>query len=214
MSNLREFVGEETSLPTPPSFSRNASSSRPSPQPAGGELPNPEQLLSALLGATNASDPDTMEQQRRLLSNLMSSAGPPPTSGQSRRSVSAPQARENEDPFAQLLALSQPPEGQEGMNMPPGLSMPNLFPLPAAAPTPKTLLQRALPLIHVVAAWILLVYFIFWKEPMAFNDNTHGVIGSENGWSRWAELGRRKPDEAWGVQFVVRDVSWVVEYVS
>lgn len=155
-----------------------------------------------------------MEQQRRLLSNLMGSAGAPPPLGQSRRSVSAPQAGQNADPFAQLLALSQPPEGPEGMSMPPGLNMPNLFPLPAAAPTPKSLLQRVLPLIHVVAAWILLVYFIFWREPVAFSDNTHGVIGSENRWSRWAELGRRRPDEAWGVQFVARDISWVTQYVS
>ncbi|KAJ3551164.1 hypothetical protein NM688_g4873 [Phlebia brevispora] len=80
--------------------------------------------------------------------------------------------------------------------------MPGLFPAQSAPPAQKTLLQKVLPLIHVVAAWLLLAYFVFWKEPETFSERAYGVVGSENRWSRWAELSRRKPDETWGVQFV------------
>ena len=92
--------------------------------------------------------------------------------------------------------------GGQGGEMPPGMTMPD-FLKPPAAVAKKTLLQKLLPLIHFLAAWSLLAYFVFWKEPEVFDAQTHGVV-SNSWWARWAELSRRSPQDGFGVQFVVR----------
>ena len=124
----------------------------------------------------------------------------PPPQQQRRASSVPPQQPMPDDPLSALLAMSN----QEGGEMPP---MPdflkNMAPPPSVAPKPKTLLEKLLPVVHLAAAWILLAYFIFWKEPEAYESRTYGAVQPENRWTRWADLARRRPEEGWGVQFVV-----------
>jgi GET complex subunit GET2 len=62
---------------------------------------------------------------------------------------------------------------------------------PPAPPKPRSRLQKALPLIHLLAIWCLLAYFIWMKEPVMFDEKFVDVIQSGQRWSpwtRWAEL--------------------------
>lgn len=112
------------------------------------------------------------------------------------------------DPLAALMAMfPQQGLGGGGAGMPPGTIPPNLFGQPAAAPaTSRTLLQRLVPLIHLVAGWLLLAYFVLWREPAVFEAQPFAEAGMQGGsaWRRWAELGWRRPEGTWGVQVVVR----------
>ena len=57
-----------------------------------------------------------------------------------------------------------------------------------------TRLQKAMPLLHMLAMWCLLVYFVLWMEPKAYEQVGAGVGGEVVGvWRRWAELGRSSP---------------------
>jgi hypothetical protein len=88
---------------------------------------------------------------------------------------------------------------------------------------PKTLVQRLMPAVHLVAVWALLVYFVLVAEPAAHGA---GVEGEEPGgigfaW-RWrqlaagvrkAQLGRAGFASGWGVQALVRfsesNLAWI-----
>lgn len=62
-------------------------------------------------------------------------------------------------------------------------------------PKEKTKLQKAMPLLHLVAMWCLLAYFVLWAEPKAYSEAV-GVAegqGAVSLWRRWAELGRKNP---------------------
>lgn len=87
--------------------------------------------------------------------------------------------------------------------MPPGMTPGSLFGQPPAPPKPRSLLQKVMPLVHVLAGWLLLAYFILWKEPQAFSERPHAPGGAESAWNRWAELIYKQPEGSWGVQFVV-----------
>ncbi len=76
--------------------------------------------------------------------------------------------------------------------------------VPLKPPAPKTFLQKVMPLIHLLVAWILLAYFVAWKEPEVFEEKSHGSLTSGGVWSRWAQLGWKHPGEGFGVQLVVR----------
>ena len=65
------------------------------------------------------------------------------------------------------------------------------------------LLQKLLPVVHLIAGWALLAYFVMWKEPQAFEAQPHTSAAEGSAWRRWAELGWRRPEDVWGVQFVV-----------
>ncbi|PSS00609.1 hypothetical protein PHLCEN_2v4119 [Hermanssonia centrifuga] len=190
-SNLRQFVGEETSLPTPPAGSRrinNASSSSFAAAGLGNGTPDPS-VWSA-------------EQQQQLLNALMGgNMGPPPLPGQGQL-PSTDSPIPPQDPLAALMAM-MPPQGDQGaFGMPPGMPPPNMFGQAAAPPKKKTLLQKIMPLIHFAAAWILLTYFVLWKEPEVFDARTHGIASSDGRWRRWAELGWQNATDGLGVQFV------------
>lgn len=213
-SSTSEFLGEETFMPTPPPMSRSVSES-PASRPSAGRVgaqgdldtntwsADQQRLLAALLGAagggTGVQNAQAQEQQQQLLNAMMQAAGgPPPSSRQQGRARSVPPEGAGEtDPFSALLA------GQSGdMPMPP---LPD-FLKPPAPRRPKTMLQKVLPLLHLVAAWALLAYFVFWREPQAFESSTYGAVQVENGWTRWADLMQRRPEQGWGVQSVVRIV--------
>jgi len=95
------------------------------------------------------------------------------------------------DPLAALMA--QFPQGQAGQT--PSVSPPTPKP-------PPTLLQRLVPILHLLSVWSLLAYFVLWKEPEVFEARTFGAAASEGWWKRWAELGRGIATEGWGVQIV------------
>ena len=219
-TNLRQFVGEETPLPTPPNMSRSASQSQTSTTESGVEGLDPntwsreqQQLFTALLnaagGRAGAQDADALQQQQRLLSAMLTGASTPPSMPQGRASSAPPPPSvPDEDTLSALMSMAS---SQGGGGLPP---MPNLFQGAAAAapPAPKTLLQSLLPVIHVMAAWVLLAYFVLFKEPEAYEIRTHGAVQPESRWARWAELIHRKPDDGWGVQFVVRDASPLIHF--
>ncbi|KAF8972577.1 hypothetical protein BDZ97DRAFT_1901133 [Flammula alnicola] len=62
-------------------------------------------------------------------------------------------------------------------------------------PKEKSKLQKVLPLLHLLAMWCLLAYFVLWGEPKVHKDLTGedlglGVMGL---WKRWADLGQKSP---------------------
>lgn len=90
------------------------------------------------------------------------------------------------------------------------------------APKPKSMLQKLLPLIHVLSMWCLVAFFVIWKEPETWAIEGKGPVGWDGIWRRWAELGRREVGglsgggvklgrEAWGVQVVVRTFNGVLQ---
>ncbi|CDO71732.1 hypothetical protein BN946_scf184920.g16 [Trametes cinnabarina] len=201
---LSDFVGETSDMPTPPAAStpasRNVSGSARSPFEAAGlgsGAPDPSvwseeqqtQFMNALLGAA-ARGPE--QPQPRLPS---SSAAAPSASASA--SPDAPQ--QTEDPMAALMSALR----QGGAGAPPGFQFPGAgvgMGTPAQPPKSKTFVQKLLPLIHVLAAWALLAYFVLWKEPEAYEAKTHGLGLAESRWRRWADLSWKSPEDGWGVQ--------------
>lgn len=95
------------------------------------------------------------------------------------------------DPLSVLT--SQLPQGNPGQAF-------------SISPTPKpppTRLKKLLPTLHLLSVWVLLAYFVLWREPEVFEAQTFGVNALEGRWKRWAELGRGTVKEGWGVQVVV-----------
>lgn len=95
-----------------------------------------------------------------------------------------------DDPFAMMLSSML--QGQSGANgeMPQMPQMPGMPPMPGmnmAPPKQPTLLQRILPALHVLSIWTMLGFFVLFREPLAFDAQTHR--GSTTGWlGRWGEL--------------------------
>ena len=111
-----------------------------------------------------------------------------------------------DNPFAALLA-SQAGGGSGGGAFPPfgpGMTGKGSDEVPE-----PTALQKVMPLLHILAMWCLLAYFVLWAEPQmhsAVNGENEGVVGL---WRRWAELGRHSPlveniTQTFRVQLVVR----------
>ncbi|GJE99758.1 hypothetical protein PsYK624_160290 [Phanerochaete sordida] len=183
-TNVRQFLGEDT--PTPPIQSRTASNSRPAPfasqpDPSVWSDEQQQQLMNALMGAARGASPSFPSQQPQSVDALP-----------------------EDNPLAALMSMMPPAGGQGGAGMPPGMVPPgaNMFGQPPAQRKPKTLLQKLLPIVHLIAGWALLAYFVFWKEPQAFEAQPHTSAAEGSAWRRWAELGWRRPEDVWGVQFV------------
>jgi GET complex subunit GET2 len=69
-------------------------------------------------------------------------------------------------------------------------------------PKPKTLLQKLLPLLHLLSMVGIILFFIVWEEPRQFiatmnQQGGQGVVDVTDkfGWSRWETLSksRRSP---------------------
>jgi GET complex subunit GET2 len=215
-TNLEQFVGEETLLPTPPVRSSNNSTRRASPSP----------FADFGIPSAGAGGPDpsiwSEEQQTRLLNALMAGA-------QNRSATQTPQpasaiegsndlpgmgggangALPEGDPFAALMAMMGPQGEQSGAAGPMGMMPQNLFAPPpssvSSAPAQRTLLEKLMPVVHLVAGWVLLAVFVIWKEPQAYETKSRLADANvaQERWKRWAELGHSSPSDGWGVQFVV-----------
>jgi len=96
-----------------------------------------------------------------------------------------------DNPFAALLAAQA--GGSGGGVFPPfGPGMTGKASIGSNDPQPTTL-QKIMPLLHILAIWCLLAYFVFWAEPQmysAVNREDEGAVGL---WRRWAELRRQSP---------------------
>jgi hypothetical protein len=73
----------------------------------------------------------------------------------------------------------------------------------------STTLQKIMPLLHILAVWCLLAYFVLLAEPQMYNAVNREDEGAVGLWRRWAELGRQSPlveniTQAFRVQLVVR----------
>lgn len=214
-TGLTNFVGETSDMPTPPA-------STPGSRNVSGAPPTHASPLEAAGLAGSAPDPSVWseEQQQQFMNAMLNAAasgrfpgvGPVPEQRRPRASstassvtaVASPIAGSSapppvEDPMAALMAALQ----GGGAGAPPAFPFPGAGKAPseAALPKPKTLLQKLLPIIHIISAWALLAYFALWKEPEAYDAKTHGSVESQ--WRRWAELSWKSPEDGWGVQTVV-----------
>jgi hypothetical protein len=202
-SNVRQFLGEDTPIGTPAASSRSRT--------ASGALHTPPSAPSGF--GAGVPDPSiwSEEQQRQLMNALMGAAGTaPPRFGQPPQSQATDETALPEDnPLAALMAMMPQQGEQGGAGMPPGAMPPNLFGQPPAQPMKRTLLQKVMPIIHLIAGWMLLAFFVLWREPQAFEARPHASSQSGSAWRRWAELGWRRPENSWGVQFVVRPAVYV-----
>jgi len=142
----------------------------------------------------------SIEMQQEFIRALMGSGGlglPPPGAEQS----SAPELTDpmfnDEDPMAAIMNAITQLTGQAPGAMPgaPPSAQQNI----AEKPRPKTTLQKLLPVLHLLATWILLAFFVASKEPQAYAEKPHAISGTAI-WQRWAELNWRKESSVLGVQ--------------
>ncbi len=207
-NNLELFVGEESALPTPPAGARN---------------PTASPFADFGIPASSYPDPSiwSEEQQTRLLNALMAGAQSrsgtqtpqPPSAIESSADSNATNGTMPEgDPFAALMAMmgqQGPPGEKDGGGGGPGpidlgMLQQNLFNPPTPpVPVRRSLLQKIMPVVHLLAGWLLLAYFVIWKEPVAYDAKQRAADVVESRWKRWAELGWQSPQDGWGVQFVV-----------
>ncbi|THH14054.1 hypothetical protein EW146_g6237 [Bondarzewia mesenterica] len=187
-TNLENFLGEDTPRPSPPVATR---SSRATPDPhtspfeafgMGGTPPDPS-VWSA-------------EQQQQFIQAVLGS-GPMPTALPSNPQIASPSNNVPlpDDPLMTLMSSL----GQGG---PSALGKGPMAP-PNPSEKPRSLVQKLMPLIHVLTAWFLVAFFVAWKEPEVFYAQTSSAVLPGSIWRRWATLGKRQvTDVAWGVQVV------------
>jgi GET complex subunit GET2 len=65
---------------------------------------------------------------------------------------------------------------------------------------PKTFVHKILPLLHLIAMWALVAFFIFWREPESFRARHSAVVSSGGVWNRWAQLAGGPADLSWSVE--------------
>ncbi|KAF7319731.1 Elongation factor [Mycena kentingensis (nom. inval.)] len=193
---LGAFVGEETPGMSLPSTPRKRVVSRASTVGSDRSSPAPPDFL----GMGNGADPSAWnaEQQAQFLQALM--GGGPPGEGNN------PFGGGN--PLAALMSAAAAGAGEgNAVGAVPGGPFgpgPGAGKLPEVAP-PKTLLQRVLPAVHVLAVWALVLYFVLVREP-AMHEHAD-VAGSGFAW-RWKRLANNDRAAyagspiAWGVQLV------------
>ncbi|KAF8525113.1 hypothetical protein BU17DRAFT_42083 [Hysterangium stoloniferum] len=178
-SGLKDIVGDDA----------------PPPYPAA-----PIRTSTADTSSDEVQLPDwNSEQQQEFFRALMSGAsagqsgsqgfppGFPPITG----TATDPSAPAAGDPFSALLSSIG---GQEG------------GPFVAAAatpPQPRTLIQKLIPVLHVLSMIALVIWFVAWKEPEEFANTLASTVVHSNeaaseiltgydtngiGWKRWARL--------------------------
>jgi GET complex subunit GET2 len=69
---------------------------------------------------------------------------------------------------------------------------------------PKTVIQKLLPILHVIAVWALVAFFIIWREPEAFRARNSAIVSTGDIWNRWARLASGPAERSsWGIEIVV-----------
>ncbi|KAF8168444.1 hypothetical protein B0H34DRAFT_761211 [Crassisporium funariophilum] len=195
-NNAKVFLGEDMSNMSTPA--RLTPSPTPSPQPKR-RAATPSRNANIFEGL-NSSPPDPSvwlpEQQQQFLQALMNaSSSPLPQSSPIGDPIPMDSTLPPMDnPFDALLGAQNGAGVGGGMFPPFGPGMSGK----ASAgneESQQTKLQKAMPLIHILAMWCLLAYFVLWFEPQA-----HGAVTGENVrilgtglWKRWSELGQQNP---------------------
>ncbi|KAJ4485349.1 hypothetical protein J3R30DRAFT_1344462 [Lentinula aciculospora] len=219
ISRTSDFVGDET--PDIPISS--ATNSRASP----GASPRTNRQVPVHSDAPPPSGPDpsvwSNEQQQQLMQALMGGmggmAGMPGLAGMGGQQAIGSGAADldsmppgfAENPLAAMLMGAQP--GQNGGAppfMPPGMGLgkaPNPNGSGAQSKSPSRM-QKMLPLVHLVALWTLLAYFVIYLEPRTQTAlaDVSGVTSWSGILTRWAELAKRRPQsemlQGWSVAAV------------
>ncbi|PPQ78812.1 hypothetical protein CVT25_010681 [Psilocybe cyanescens] len=202
-TTTRNFLGEESSdMPTPPSLSPS-----PSPQPARKGT-TPSRNANANVNANifeglggGATDPSVWlpEQQQQFMQALMNASTGGPSPFGDAPGIRGSDAPPMDNPFAALMGPLARNGGEgaaggaEGLFPPFGPDMAGMFPGAVEQPKEKTKIQKAMPLLHLIAVWCLLAYFVLWAEPQAYKD----AVGEDVGlsalslWRRWSNLGQK-----------------------
>lgn len=100
------------------------------------------------------------------------------------------------DMFSQMMASMAAggggAPGAEGLGLPTG-GFPGMMPTTTLPPTPKTLIDRVFPLVHLLSMIGLAIYAIFWLEP-ARKFGLYGWmgVGGQVDWNSWAELSGKR----------------------
>ncbi|KAF8816710.1 hypothetical protein BYT27DRAFT_7333322 [Phlegmacium glaucopus] len=192
-TNSRNFLGEESIGDMPAS---NRTSVSPSPGPPNRKVTTPSRNADIFEGlGANPPDPSIWlpEQRQQFMQALMnaSSSPLPASSPIGEPSILDPSLPPIDNPFAALLA-AQTGGGSGGDFVSPfGPRVTGMGNNDVPEPTK---LQKAMPLLHILAMWCLLAYFVLWAEPhmhSAVNGEDDG--GAVGLWRRWAELGRHSP---------------------
>ncbi|EAU93278.2 hypothetical protein CC1G_12184 [Coprinopsis cinerea okayama7 len=204
-STSRTFLGEDTAdMPVPKPLTPDesqASSSAPSASRSTTSTTtatNPVEAAAGLgLGRLPTPDPSVWspEQQQQFMRALMGAAAMPPQGqGTGQTPLQSPLGDPNAPIDPSLPPMDNPlaamlfPQG-------PGFN-PSKSPVQEAAPPqPPSKFQRLMPLVHLLAMWCLLAYFIFYFEPKAYVEQA-GFVDGANQWSRWANLIRTSPTAA------------------
>ncbi|KAF9261917.1 hypothetical protein L218DRAFT_960874 [Marasmius fiardii PR-910] len=201
-SNVRNFLGEESIMPTPPA--------RASPGPN-----NPPLSQGRTSSVPPEPDPSVWseEQQQQLLRALMGGGfGGPNPGGQSAigGAPGAPQLPPSlaDNPLAAMLLGAVGAQGGNGGMPPfppPGMNLGKAPAMNGGAGTEvktkkQSKFQKLMPLVHLVAIWALLAYFVLVREPetqMSLRGETASWSWSTTDWTgvwrRWAELAYRSP---------------------
>jgi GET complex subunit GET2 len=182
--SLANFIGEDP-LPTPPvpdQPSRRPPDSHVFPSPTAG-------LASSPPGPSTWSN----EQRHQFLQALLGSAPPNQPNPIGASMAAGTPGAEPEDP---LLALMSSLGVGEGVFQDRG----GVF-QSKTEEKPKTFIQRSLPLLHLIAVWALVAFFIFWREPESFRARHSAVVSSGDVWNRWARLANGPADlSSWSIE--------------
>ncbi len=185
--NLSNFIGED---PPPTSFtsdrsSRRAPNSHISPSDATAELGSPPADPSAW----------SNEQQQQFLQALLGGTLPREPRSFDVHTPLANSAGPDDPLLAFLSGLGI--EGGIGRGA-------EAVSQSRTEPKPKTFIQKLLPLLHVIAVWALVAFFIFWREPEMFQARNSVVVSSGNISNRWARLASGPAEQStWGIEIVV-----------
>lgn len=184
LSSLSNFVGDETPVIPPPPQNFDA------PDPSVWSDEQQQQLMQALM-------------MGRMPSNVR-----PDASASAKEGTPPPMPSLEENPFlAQLMAATGGGDGGAGlgMGMNPMMGMNGPGPTAAVVRKPRTLVQKLLPVVHLVAMWLLLAYFVMFHEPK-LHEAVGGLMDEQKDkvMNRWAALVK----EVARVQVVVRCLSF------
>ena len=183
----------------------------------GSPAPQPFDPAS-VFGGTDPGMPAELQQEfiRALMGSGALGTTPPSTQTQPQRI--APMNHQmpdfsdpgmmppSDDPMAAMMqALMSGQAPQMGSMGAMGGPSP-LFPGQQEVQTrPKSLLQKILPLIHLFSTWILLAFFVFFKEPEEYREGLNSS-GNLSLWQRWGDLSWREAKAGLGVQVVVSNI--------
>jgi GET complex subunit GET2 len=173
--NLANFIGEdEDPLPTPPVPDQPT---RSPPDPLAGPPPG-------LPAWSN-------EQRHQFLQSLLDSAPNEPFPAGANIPPGTPGAGP-EDPL--LAFMSSLGVGEGAFQGARGVSQSQMV------EKRKTFVQKILSLLHLIAMWALVAFFIFWREPESFRARHSAVVSSGDVWNRWAQLAIGPADLSWSIE--------------